>query len=75
MSSEVGGVIFLPALIGIGLLVGMGAVVDGAADAVADRQRERLAAADRLSQARAEYEALRRRIDAARFQYGDRVSE
>ena len=74
MSSEVGGVIFLPALIGIGLLIGAGALVDGAANAVADRQRERLAAADRLSQVRAEYEAFRRRIAAARSQYGDRIS-
>jgi hypothetical protein len=73
MSSEVGTVIFLPALLGVALIGGLAHAAGGAADAVAERQRRRMDAAARLSRAQAAYAALERRAAAARAQYGDAI--
>jgi hypothetical protein len=74
VSSEVGAVIFLPALLGVAIVGGLAYAAGSAADAVAERQRRRIDAAARLSRAQADYAALQRRVAAARDQYGDRIN-
>jgi hypothetical protein len=76
MSAEVGVVFLMPAVIGIAAgAVLIGGLADLAGNALAERQRRSLAAADRITGSMDEYRLLAARIARERERFGDKISE